>query len=121
MTFIGNILWLLAGGLVMAAAYFAAGLILCITVIGIPFGLQLWKFGALCLAPFGAEVRTSGNPGCLTLALNVLWIIGGWWEIAALHLAMAVVCGITIIGIPFAVEHLKIASLSAFPFGRGVA
>jgi len=120
MNTLGNILWLILGGLITAVLYFIAGLILCITIIGIPFGVQLMKFGAFSLMPFGHDVQFRENAGCLAIGFNVIWILGGWWEIALVHAAFGLLCCITIIGIPFGVQHFKIAVFSLMPFGRTI-
>lgn len=117
---LGNIFWLIAGGLIVSLWYFVLGLIICLTVVGIPFGFQLWKFGRLALAPFGKEIVSDGEPGCLTIAFNVLWIILGWWEVALIHLICSVICCITIVGIPLGIQHFKLASYSIIPFGRTI-
>jgi len=118
MNTLGNILWFILGGFLAAVIYFIAGLLMCITVIGIPFGVQLFKFGVFTLMPFGREVTSNGNSGCLTLIFNVLWILCGWWEVALVHFVFGLVCCITIIGIPFGVQHFKIAGFALLPFGR---
>ncbi len=119
MKFIGNILWLILGGLLVSVCYFIAGLLYCVTIIGIPFGYQLWKFGVFSLWPFGTEVVDGNNAGgCLSIFMNILWILLGWWEIAAVHLVCGLICCITIIGIPFGLQHFKIAFLSLTPFGK---
>lgn len=119
MRIIGNILWLILGGLPVSLGYFIAGLLYCVTIIGIPFGYQLWKFGVFSLWPFGTEVVDGDNAGgCLSIFMNVLWILLGWWEIAATHLVFGLICCITIIGIPFGLQHFKMALLSLTPFGK---
>jgi len=122
MSLLGNILWIiLGGGIILFLEYLLAGLVLCITVIGIPFGIQCIKLSFLALLPFGKEIRhEEGSIGCLSTVMNVIWIlIGGIW-IALTHLIFAVICAITIIGIPFAKQHMKLASLSLVPFGKKV-
>lgn len=116
----GNILWLVLGGLLVSLMYFLSGLLMCVTIIGIPFGVQLWKLGALALFPFGKDVSFTSDPGCLTIVFNVLWIVCSWWEIALVHLVFGILCGITIIGIPFAKQHFKLMKMSFFPFGMTV-
>lgn len=103
--------------------YFVAGLLLCITIIGIPFGVQLFKFGVFSLMPFGHEVTagTGAVSGCLPIVFNVLWIIFGWWEIAIVHAVFGLLLCITIIGIPFGVQHFKIAGFTLLPFGRTIS
>ena len=116
MSLIGNILWFILGGELVALLYFIGGLIMCCTIIGIPFGLQLWKLAALALCPFGRDVATKSDPGCLSLFFAVLWIVFGWWEIAIIHLLLSFVFAITIIGIPFAKAHWRLMKMSFMPF-----
>jgi uncharacterized membrane protein YccF (DUF307 family) len=121
MNLIGNIIWLIFGGLFVALEYFVAGFILCVSIIGIPFGLQCFKIGVLTLMPFGREVReVPGQTGCLSLVFNIIWIvIGGIW-IALTHLVFGIILAITIIGLPFAKQHFKLMSLSFTPFGKDI-
>ena len=87
MNTLGNLLWLILGGILVAMMYYLCGLIMCITVIGIPFGVQLFKLGTFALWPFGHElVDGERSSGCLYVAMNLLWIVLGWWEIALMHL-----------------------------------
>ena len=92
-----------------------------ITIIGIPVALQTFKIGLLCLWPFGAEVKDTKSPiGCIRIPLNILWIVfGGLWA-CLMHLFFGVLLFITIIGIPFATQHFKMAGLSLAPFGKDV-
>lgn len=121
MNFIGNIIWLIFGGLFAAFGYFVGGVVLCITIVGIPFGLQCFKLAGLVLAPFGRRVvDTSGSMGCLSLFANIIWIVcGGLWT-ALNHLVWGVLLAITIVGIPFAQQHFKLIGLSLMPFGKRV-
>lgn len=119
MKFIGNIVWLILGGMVIALVYYIVGLLFCLTIIGIPFGFQLFKFGTFSLWPFGTQViEGKDSIGCTTLFMNILWIILGWWEIALMHLFFGFILCITIIGIPFGMQHFKMAGLSLLPFGK---
>ena len=121
MKILGNILWLILGGLVIALIYYLVGLLMCITFIGIPFGLQLFKLGTYALWPFGRElVNGPGEPGCVSVVMNLIWILLGWWEIAVIHLFCALICFISIIGIPWGVQHIKMAIASVFPFGKEI-
>ncbi|MBO6081622.1 MAG: YccF domain-containing protein [Bacteroidales bacterium] len=121
MKFLGNILWLVLGGLVVALVYFLVGLLFCLTVIGIPFGVQLIKLGVYALWPFGHElVYGPGQPGCLSTVMNVLWILLGWWEIALTHLVFGLILCVTIIGIPWGLQHFKMALGAVFPFGKEI-
>lgn len=122
MNFLGNILWLLLGGLIIAVYYFFVGLLFCITIIGIPFGLQLMKIGSFALWPFGHEaVSDTNDGGCLAILMNVLWILFGGIEIALLHVTFGVICCLTIVGIPFGMQHFKMTILALVPFGKKIA
>jgi uncharacterized membrane protein YccF (DUF307 family) len=121
MRLIGNILWLLFGGIFIALEYLISSFILIITIIGIPFGIQTLKLAGLALWPFGKEVRhKKQTSGCLSTFMNVIWILfGGIW-ICLSHILLAIILAITIIGIPFARQHLKLASLALTPFGQEI-
>jgi uncharacterized membrane protein YccF (DUF307 family) len=111
-----NLLWVIfGGGLVTALEYALAGLLCCLTLIGIPFGLQCFKLAGLALFPFGKEFRTQG--GMISFPFNLLWLVfAGIWIFLS-HLALALSLAITLIGIPFAFQHLKLAVLALAPFG----
>ena len=116
---IGNILWLIFGGLIAGFLYILGGLLLCVTIVGIPFGLQTIKIGMATFAPFGKEVVKSPRAdGLLPLLFNAIWIVLFGWEIAIAHLTSALILGITIIGLPFAKQHLKLVIVSLLPFGH---
>ena len=118
---LGNILWLILGGLLVAVIYCLVGLLMCLTIIGIPFGVQLFKLGSYALWPFGRDlVDGPGEPGCLSIVMNLVWILLGWWEIALIHLFFGLLFCITIIGIPWGLQHLKMALGSIFPFGKEI-
>ena len=121
MNLLGNIIWLIFGGLVTAIEYFISSIILIITIIGIPFGLQTMKLGLLTIWPFGQDVRyRQTSSGCLNTVMNILWIlVGGIW-ISLTHVLFGVILTITIIGIPFARQHFKLAGLALTPFGYDV-
>lgn len=121
MKLLGNIIWLLFGGLVIAIEYFISSILLFITIIGIPFGLQTLKLASLALWPFGRDsYQVEKHSGCLATFMNILWLIlGGIW-IALTHFVFAVILAITIIGIPFAKQHLKLAAVGLTPFGREI-
>jgi uncharacterized membrane protein YccF (DUF307 family) len=121
MRFLGNLIWLICGGLFTAIEYLISSLVLMVTIIGIPFGLQTLKLAMLEIWPFGAEIRTRENqPGCLSTLMNFIWIfVGGIW-IFLTHMFFGILLGITIIGIPFAQQHFKLAHLALMPFGREV-
>ncbi|MBP5537749.1 MAG: YccF domain-containing protein [Bacteroidales bacterium] len=117
MTLIGNILWFVLGGFIVALLYFLGGLLMCVTIIGIPFGVQLIKIAGLAICPFGRDVEIMKDSGCLNTLFNILWLAFGWWWIALLHLALAAIFAVTIVGLPFARAHWRIMKLSMLPFG----
>lgn len=122
MSLFGNLLWIFfGGGLILCVEYLAGGVILCATIIGIPFGVQVFKLAGLSLTPFGRQIcRGRAAAGCLGTVMNVLWILSGGIAISVTHLVFALLTGITIIGIPFARQHIKLASLALAPFGAVV-
>ena len=121
MNSVGNIFWLLLGGIVIAIIYYIVGLLMCITIIGIPFGIQLFKLGTYSLWPFGHELVDGPNePGCVSVFMNLIWILCGWWEIAILHLFCGLLFCITLVGIPMGMQHFKMAVASIFPFGKEI-
>ena len=121
MYFLGNIAWLILGGFLVSVIYFIVGLILCVTIIGIPFGVQLFKLGIYALWPFGHELVNGPNePGCLSTVMNLLWILLGWWEIAVIHLVCGLLLCVTLIGIPWGLQHFKMALSAIFPFGKEI-
>ena len=119
MNLIGNIIWLVFGGIFIAVEYVIASLLLMITIVGIPFGIQTLKLAGLALSPFGKGTREIPNSGgCLSTLMNVIWIlVGGLW-ISFSHIGFGIILAITIIGIPFARQHFKLAALALTPFGK---
>lgn len=113
-----NIIWLIFGGFLLVLGYLLGALLLCITIIGIPFGVQCFKLAGLALAPFGREIREKEPPsGALAVILNIIWILLPGLELAVAHLVLALVFAITIIGLPLAAQHLKMTRLALLPFG----
>ena len=105
----------------MSALYFILGLLYCITIIGIPVGMQLFKLGVLSLSPFGHDVvDKNGVMGCGSMFLNVLWIVCGGLEMAVAHAMIGLLLCITIVGIPFGMQHFKLALLALTPFGKEI-
>ena len=119
MSFLGNVIWLVFGGLLIFFEYLVGGLVLCLTIIGIPFGLQSFKLAQVALWPFDQKIEMQEwAPGCLSTIMNIIWlIVAGFW-IALTHLFFGILLGITIIGIPWAKQHFKLMSLAITPFGR---
>ena len=116
-----NVLWLLFGGILTAIEYVVASLLLMVTIVGIPFGIQTLKMASLALWPFGKEVRSgSRSDGCQYILLIVVWILlGGIW-ICLSHLIFGAILCITIIGIPFGLQHFKLAAVALMPFGKDI-
>ncbi len=117
-----NLIWFFLGGLVLALCYWFAALVYCITIIGIPFGIQLFKLGNMMIHPFGYSVEDGEGigEGCLSLVLNIVWIFCGGLELALIHLCAGLLFCITIVGIPFGVKHFQIAWLALLPFGKSI-
>ncbi|MCO5169174.1 MAG: YccF domain-containing protein [Planctomycetes bacterium] len=123
MSLLGNLLWIVVGGgLIICVQYLLVGLGLCLTVVGIPWGVQAFKLAVLGLLPFGKEAAPTGDlaQGGLGLVLNIIWLIVGGLGIVLTHLLFAGLCAITVIGIPFAVQHWKLTKLALTPFGRDI-
>ena len=121
MSLLGNLVWLIFGGLFLSASYFILGFVYCLTIVGIPVGLQMFKLGILSFSPFGRDVIDRGGAmGCGTLALNILWIIFGGLEMAVAHVMIGLVFCITIVGIPFGMQQFKLALLALAPFGKEI-
>ena len=118
MSFIGNLLWIILGGFIIALEYLVSGLLMCLTIIGIPFGIQSFKLAGASLFPFGNDVKDAPNRSSgISTILNVIWILlGGIW-ITLTHLVLGLVLCLTIIGIPFGLQHFKLMKLSFTPFG----
>lgn len=119
-----NVLWIVfGGGILIWLEYAIGGLLLCLTVVGIPFGLQCFKIAGLGLLPFGKDIideRQSAAGGCVGTGLNIFWIVvAGIWIFLS-HLGLGLALAVTLIGIPFALQHLKLAVLALAPFGRRV-
>ena len=118
MGFLGNILWFILGGFLSGLAWIIAGLLWCITIVGIPIGIQCFKLSGLSFFPFGKEVRNDG--GTVSFIVNILWIIFSGLELAIGNLIIGCLLCITIVGIPFGLQFFKIAKLALMPFGAVV-
>ena len=119
MGLLGNILWIIFGGFFSWLGYMVAGLAFCVTIVGIPFGLAAFRIGFATLAPFGKELVELPNADSpMRLIGNILWLLLFGWGIALSHLFWAVVLALTIIGLPFAKQHVKLIPLALLPFGR---
>jgi uncharacterized membrane protein YccF (DUF307 family) len=119
MSLLGNLLWLIFGGFLAGLGYILSGLLLCLTIVGIPFGMMSMRIGVATFAPFGKRVVERHNANSsLRIVFNIIWLVLFGWGIALAHLASALVLFVTIIGIPFGVQHIKLIPLALFPFGR---
>ena len=119
MSFLGNLIWLIFGGFLTGMGYILGGLLVCLTIVGIPFGKQSVKLGLATLAPFGKEiVVTEQAGGFWQIVFNILWAVCFGWEIAIAHLVHGLLLAITIVSLPFAKQHFKLIPLALAPFGR---
>ena len=120
LSFLLNILWLIFGGLAAALAWVIAAVIMAITIIGLPWAFAALRIALYTLLPFGHEIRSRPDAGVLSLLGNIIWfVLAGWW-LALGHLILAVALALTIIGIPFAWAHLKLAGASLVPLGKEI-
>jgi len=121
MKLLGNIVWLVFGGIIIAIQYCIGSLLLMITIVGIPFGIQTLKMASVALFPFGKETKLhSRASGCLYIIMNLIWLIfGGLW-IALSHAVFGALLCLTIIGIPFGLQHFKLTAIALSPFGRDI-
>lgn len=121
MNFILNIIWVVFGGLMIAIEYAISSIVMMITIIGIPFGMQTLKLAILALWPFGTYTYSESWPsGCLAGIMNVIWWFVGGFAIALTHLGWGLLFCITIVGIPFGIQHFKLMKLALLPFGKSV-
>jgi uncharacterized membrane protein YccF (DUF307 family) len=121
MSILGNIVWLLFGGIIIAIQYFIGSIILMITIIGIPFGLQTLKMASMAIWPFGRDTRVDVRAsGCLYIIMNIIWLLAGGLWIALSHAFFGALLCITIIGIPFGLQHFKLTAIALSPFGRDI-
>ena len=119
MSCFGNALWLIFGGFVAGLGYIVGGFLVCLTIIGIPFGTQAIKLGTATMFPFGRTLivlEEASQPANVTM--NLVWAIFFGWEIAVAHLTSALLLAITVVGLPFARQHMKLLPISLAPFGR---
>ncbi|QNK40288.1 YccF domain-containing protein [Caproicibacter fermentans] len=115
---VGNAIWFLLGGCVMGLSWLAVGILWCVTVVGVPVGVQCFKFAELAFFPFGKEIRYGGGAG--SLLLNLLWLVFGGFALAVEAAAVGALFCMTVVGIPFGMQCFKIAKLALMPFGSAV-
>ena len=119
MSLLGNLVFFIFGGFVIFLGYVLGGILLCLTIIGIPFGLMCFRLAGGVLAPFGREVVDTEPPGGpVALIMNIIWIILPGLELAIMHLVLALCFAVTIIGIPIAAQHIKLVPMALLPFGH---
>ena len=118
MSIIGNIIWFIFGGIFSGICWYIVGILWCLSIVGIPIGLQCFKLGRLSFLPFGKRIELSSKTS--SLLLNILWIIFGGIELALTHVSFGLILCITIIGIPFGMQHFKLAKLALLPFGAQI-
>ena len=119
MSLLGNLVFFIFGGFVIFLGYVLGGILLCLTIIGIPFGFMCFRLAGSVIAPFGREVRDTEPPGGpVALIMNIIWIILPGLELAIMHLVLALFFALTIIGFPLAVQHMKMVPMALLPFGH---
>lgn len=116
--FLGNLLWFVFIGLISGLMWLLAGVILCVTVIGIPLGMQCFKMAGLSFLPFGKRIVYNGQ--MFSFLVNVLWILIFGWELALYYVAMGLICCVTLVAIPAGLQCFKMAQLALMPFGATV-
>lgn len=119
MRILGNLIWIIFGGFISSVLWFIAGIICCLTIIGMPFGFQCFKISSLALFPFGRDVDI-GHFGAGGLLGNIIWILVLGWELFLTHAVIGSIYCLTLIGIPFGKQHFKLAKLSLVPFGAKI-
>lgn len=115
---VGNILWFVFGGWISALMWLLSGVLWCLSIVGIPYGLQCFKFARLSLCPFGKEIEYGG--GAVSFIANIIWIVFFGIEMALANIVIGLLWCITIVGIPFGKQFFKLAKLSFMPFGSEV-
>ncbi len=118
MSCFGNFIWIIFGGILLALMWGIFGLLWCITIVGIPIGLQCFKFASLSLAPFGMEVQY--GTGTFSIIVNIIWLLISGIPLAVLSAVIGVIFCCTIIGIPFGLQYFKMAKLALMPFGATI-
>lgn len=118
MALMGNITWLLFGGIPAALGYLTGGLALCITIVGIPWGLMCFQLAIQVLMPFGKRVaRRRRVTGCISTFSSLVWIVLAGWLLALMHLIFGAIFMVTVVGIPFGRQHFKLIAVALDPFG----
>ncbi|MDE6622361.1 MAG: YccF domain-containing protein [Lachnospiraceae bacterium] len=118
MSCLGNLLWFIFGGCISGLSWMLAGCLWCISIIGIPYGIQCFKFASMSFFPFGKEIVYGG--GAVSFLVNVIWILISGIPLAIEHLVFGCLLCVTIVGIPFGLQHFKLAKLALMPFGTSI-
>jgi uncharacterized membrane protein YccF (DUF307 family) len=119
-SFLLNVVWLVCGGLPATLGWLLAALLMAVTIVGLPWSLAALRIARYTFLPFGQEMRSRPDAGVLSFLGNIIWfLLAGWW-LALGHLLLAVALALTIIGLPFAWAHLKLAGASLFPLGKEI-
>ena len=118
MSCLGNLLWFIFGGCISGLSWMLAGCLWCISIIGIPYGIQCFKFASMSFFPFGKEIVYGG--GAASFIVNVIWILISGIPLAVEHLVIGCLLCVTIIGIPFGLQQFKLAKLALMPFGTSI-
>lgn len=118
MTLLGNIIWFVLGGFISWLTWLVVGVLWSITIVGIPIGVQCFKFAKMAAAPFGKDIRFSDSG--TSLLINVVWMILGGLVMAAEEIVLGIAFCLTIVGIPFGLQHFKHAKLALMPFGAEI-
>ncbi len=118
MSCLGNLLWFLFGGCISGLSWMLAGCLWCISIIGIPYGIQCFKFASVSFFPFGKEIVYGG--GAVSFLVNVIWILISGIPLAIEHITIGCVLCVTLIGIPFGLQQFKLAKLALMPFGTRI-
>jgi uncharacterized membrane protein YccF (DUF307 family) len=124
MNLVLNILWFVLGGFIAGTLWLVAGFLLLVTVVGAPWAFAAFRIGRFSYAPFGRQaiprMRDDLGTGCLGLGLNVIWLVLGGWYLAIQHILIGAGLCLTVIGIPFGLQHLKLAIISLAPVGTEI-
>lgn len=118
MSCLGNLLWFIFGGCISGLSWMLAGCLWCISIIGIPYGIQCFKFASMSFFPFGKEIVYGG--GAVSFLVNVIWILISGIPLAIEHITIGCILCITIVGIPFGLQQFKLAKLALMPFGTSI-
>lgn len=118
MSCLGNLLWFIFGGFISGLSWALAGCLWCITIIGVPYGIQCFKFASMSFFPFGKEIVYGG--GTVSFLVNIIWILVSGIPLALEHITFGCLLCITVIGIPFGLQHFKLAKLALMPFGASI-